>query len=135
MIKTELVALCQQKANERKANEYMQKNNKRRKQVKMLKTVMYTVAIAFIIAGLGIVGSNDLESIGVNAKESEIETVLEVTHTENGKIKYKDLIQTEEGYLWKYDTEFPEGTEVTVDFNDNGTTNPLDDVVLDVNKR
>ena len=138
MIKTELVALCQQKENERKASEYVARNERKRKQAKRKKAVLGTFLTAFFIASCGIVGKNDLESEGiVVAKEieTESETEIEVTHTLNGKIMYKNLIETEEGYRWIYDTDLPEGTEVTVNFNDNGTINPIDDIVLEVTER
>ena len=138
MIKTEFVALCQQKEKERKASEYIAKNERKRKQMKRKKAVVGTFLAAFFIASCGIVGKNDLESEGiVVAKEieTESETQLEVTHTLNGKIMYKNLIETEEGYRWIYDTDLPEGTEVTVNFNNNGTINPIDDIVLEVTER
>lgn len=137
MIKTELVALCQQKEVERKAKEYVAKNERKRKQMKRKKAVVGTFLAAFFIASCGIVGKNDLESEGiVIAKEIETdETEIEVTHTLNGKVMYKNLIETEEGYRWVYDTYLPEGTEVTVLFNDNGTINPIDDIVLNVTER
>ena len=138
MIKTEFVALCQQKEKERKASEYVARNERKRKQAKRKKAVVGTFLAAFFIASCGIVGKNDLESEGiVVAKEMETksETQLEVTHTLNGKIMYKNLIETEEGYRWIYDTDLPEGTEVTVEFNDNGTINPIDDVVVDAYRR
>ena len=131
------VALAQCKANERKAAEYVAKVERKRKTEKRKKAVVGTFLAAFFIASCGIVGKNDLESEGiVIAKEIETdETEIEVTHTLNGKIMYKNLIETEEGYRWVYDTCLPEGTEVTVDFNDNGTINPIDDIVLNVTER
>ena len=139
-MKMETVALAQSKANERKAAEYVAKNERKRKQMKRKKAVVGTFLAAFFIASCGIVGKNDLESEGiVLAKETETEIIeteiLETTHTLNGKIMYKNLIETEEGYRWIYDTYLPEGTEVTVDFNDNGTINPIDDIVVDVYRR
>lgn len=136
-MKMDTVALAQSKANERKAAEYVAKNAKKRRIEKRKKAVVGTFLAAFFIASCGIVGKNDLESEGiVVAKEIETdETEIEVTHTLNGKILYKNLIETEEGYRWVYDTYLPEGTEVTVDFNDNGIINPIDDIVLDVYRR
>ena len=134
-MKLETVALAQSKANERKA---VAKNERKRKQMKRKKAVVGTFLAAFFIASCGIVGKNDLESEGiVVAKEieTEIEREIEVTHTLNGKIMYKNLIETEEGYRWVYDTYLPEGTEVTVEFNDNGTINPIDDIVVDAYRR
>ena len=136
-MKLETVVLAQNKANERKAAEYVAKVERKRKQMKRKKAVVGTILTAFFIASCGIVGKNDLESEGiVLAKETEIiETDLETTHTLNGKIIYKNLIETEEGYRWVYDTYLPEGTEVTVEFNDNGTINPIDDIVTDAYRR
>ena len=130
MIKEDLVLVAQ-----RNAKQYSRKVARERKVKKMRKAVLGTFLAAFFIASCGIVGKNDLESEGiVIAKETESEP-LTVTHTRNGNVFYKDTIETEEGYLWGYETEIPEGTEVTVLFNDNGTTNPLDDIVLDVIKK
>ena len=138
-MRMDTVALAQCKANERKAAEYVAKIERKRKQMKRKKAVVGTFLAAFFIASCGIVGKNDLESEGiVLAKETEteiIETELVTTHTLNGKILYKNLIETEEGYRWVYDTYLPEGTEVTVEFNDNGTINPIDDIVLNVTER
>lgn len=142
-MKMDTVALAQCKANERKAAEYVAKVERKRKIEKRKKAVVGTFLAAFFIASCGIVGKNDLESEGiVVAKEieteiieTESETELDITHTLNGKILYKNLIETEEGYRWVYDTYLSEGTEVTVEFNDNGTINPIDDIVLDVYRR
>ena len=132
MVNTDLAALVQSKANERKAIEYSNKVRRQRKLRKAKKVVTGILVTAFFIAGIGAVGKNDLESEGiVLAKETESFQEL----TRNGKIRYKNLIETEEGYLWKADINFPEGTEVTVLFSDNGTTNPIDDIVLDVTER
>lgn len=122
MLKEDLVLVAQQKA-----IEYSRDVRRQRKLNKVKKAVTGIVVAAFFVVGLGIVGKNDLESQGVFAKESETET-----YTSNGTIKFKDLIQTEEGYLWKADANYPKGTEVYVLFDNNGTEDPLDDVVLDV---
>ena len=140
MIKTEFVALCQQKEKERKASEYVARNERKRKQAKRKKAVLGTFLAALFIVSCGVVENDYLESKGVVLAKTEIietesETQLEVTHTLNGKIMYKNLIETEEGYRWIYDTDLPEGTEVTVEFNDNGTINPIDDVVVDAYRR
>lgn len=127
MLKEELVLVAQQKA-----IEYSRDVRRQRKLRKAKKVVTGILVTAFFIVGIGAVGKNDLESEGiVLAKETESFQEL----TRNGKIRYKNLIETEEGYLWKADINFPEGTEVTVLFSDNGTTNPIDDIVLDVTER
>ena len=101
----------------------------------MLKTALLLWTIIFLIIGFKIVGDNDLESLGiVLAKETETET-LPVTHTMAGNVDFGGLIETKDGMLWQYDTEYAFGTEVNVYFNDQGTTNPLDDVVLEVTER
>ena len=131
-MKLETVALAQSKANERRASEYIARNERNRQKEKCRKAVIGTFLAAFFIASCGIVGKNDLESEGiVIAKETE----TKVTHTINGRVLYKDLIETEEGNRWQVDTDYPEGTEVVVEFNDNGTINPIDDVVLNVTER
>lgn len=137
MIKTELVALCQQKEVERKAKEYVAKVERKRRIEKRKKAVLGIVFAAFFIVSCGVVENDYLESKGVVLAKGNkiIETDLETTHTLNGKIIYKNLIETEEGYRWVYDTYLPEGTKVAVKFNDNGTINPIDDIVLDVTER
>ena len=132
MIKTELVAVCQQKSQERKANEYIQKNNNRRKQVKMGKTILYAVAVAFIAAGLGIVGNNDLESMGVNAKEVETE-ISNKRETIGGKVLHKHVILCDDEYWREYaDNVYADGTRVVVEYDGKGTEDPNDDIVFDV---
>lgn len=144
MIKTELVALCQQKETERKAAEYVAKVERKRKQMKRKRAIIGTVVVAFFIASCGFVGESDLETERAIANkamametesETEIIAELETTHSLNGVILYKNLIETKNGMRWIYDAYLPEETEVTVYFNDNGTTNPLDDVVLEVTER
>lgn len=135
MIRTELIALVQSKAQESKANERLARIERK---IKIKNAVIGTILTAFFIAGLGIVGNNDFESEIAMARETatEAETgVLPVTHTSAGEVFYKNIIETERGYLWDYETGLPEGTEVTVYFNDAGTETPLDDVVLEVLKR
>ena len=135
MIKTELVAVCQQKTQERKANEYVQKNNRKRKQVKMRKTILYTIAVAFIVAGLGIVGNNDLESMGVNAKESETEISLENNEHETigGTVFHKHIILCDDNYRRPYaDNVYADNTRVVVEYDSKGTEDPGDDIVFDV---
>lgn len=129
MFNEEYVKMCQENA-----RKYSRAVAKQRRREKCKKVAIGVILSAFFITAFAIVGENDLESEGiVLAKETE--TVISPTHNLKGEIVYKNLIETEEGYLWKYDTKFPEGTEVIVLFNDNGTINPLDDVVLDVTKR
>ena len=73
MIKTEFVEICQRKTQERKANEYIQKNNKIRK---CRKAVLGVIIAAFFIASIGIVEANDLET---ERATSTKDIVLEVT--------------------------------------------------------
>ena len=123
MIKEDLVMVAQ-----RNAREYSKAVAKKRR-IKKTKLVVAGIFLAtFFVASLGVVGDNDLEAFGVvEAKETE---VLETTHTMYGEILYKGLIETEDGMRWAFDTYFPKGTEVVVEFNDNGTENPLDDIIV-----
>lgn len=132
MIKTELVALCQSKANEQRAREYCAHVRKLRKQKRIRKAVVGILATAFFVGAFGLVGKSDLETERVVlAKESKTETTL----TRNGEIRFKDLIETEEGYLWKADADYPKETQVSVLFDTKGTESPLDDVILGVTER
>lgn len=127
-IKGDLALIAQQNA-----RQYRAKVARERKIKKCKKVALGILVAAFFITGMKIVGDNDLEAFEiVEAKESETEYT---TLIRNGEILYKDLIETEEGYRWKVDTHFSEGTEVSVLFSDNGTTNPIDDVVLNVTER
>lgn len=135
MIKTELVALCQQKANERKANEYVQKNNIKRK---CKKAVYVIAAITFFITAFGKVGKDELESEGVVfAKEIETE------HEQKYVVRYgitKDggeTILTEDGNGWKLidPPEYEDGTEVRVLFDSKETMEVYDDEIIDITER
>ena len=137
MFKEELVAVCQQKAQERKANEYIAENKRKRKQMKCKKAVYGIVVAAFFIAALAIVGKNDLESEGiVLAKESEISCENSEHSIIDGVVFYKDVIICDDNYRRRYkEKQYEEGTEITVEYDDNGTENPNDDIVFDVYKR
>ena len=114
MFKEELVLVCQQKAQERKANEYIEKNKKKRKQMKRKKVVIGTLIATFFLVGCKIVGDNDLESMGiVVAQETESET----TETIDGVVFYKDVILCEDNYRRRYEEkQYAEGTEVVVEY-------------------
>ena len=129
MCREEFVKMCQENA-----RQYSRAVAKQRRREKCRKAALGVILSAFFITAFAIVGNNDLESEGiVLAKESE---TISATHTLQGKIIYRNLIETEEGYRWVYDTNYPEGTDVNVVFNNNGTvTNPIDDIVLEVTKR
>ena len=127
----ETVALCQQKARERKTNEDIQEN---RRKENCKKAVSGIVATAFFITALGIVGKNDLESEGV-VLAKEIETSYE-TETIDGVVFYKDVILCEDNYRRRYEEkQYAEGTEVVVEYYGNGTEDPSDDIVSDVRER
>ena len=135
-MKMETVALCQQKANERRAAEYVAKNNKKRNKAKCKKVVMGTLIAAFFIASCGIVGKNDLEAEGiVLAKESETEQKYIVRYgiTEDGG----ETILTEDGNGWKLidPPEYEDGTEVRVLFDSKETMEVEDDEIIDMTER
>ena len=122
-IKGDLALIAQ-----RNARQYRREVAKKRKIKKCKRVALGIIGAAFFIAGMKVVGNNDLEAFGiVEAKETE---VLETTHTMYGEILYKGLIETEDGMRWAFDTYLPEGTEVVVEFNDNGTETPLDDIIV-----
>lgn len=130
MIKTEFVALCQEKTSQQKAAAYSAHIQKQRKRNKTKKAVLGIFLAAFFMVSCGIVGENDLKT-----EIAEEGTVERDTLSRNGEILYEDLIITEDGYRWKATARFPKGTEVVVLFDDNGTANPIDDIVLEVKER
>ena len=72
MIKTELVALCQEKTNQQKAQEYSAYVQRKRR---VKKAVTGILVAAFFITGFGIVGKSDLETL----KAKEIDVVIDTT--------------------------------------------------------
>ena len=64
-MKLDTVALAQCKANERKAAEYVARNERKRKIEKRKKAVIGTVVAAFFIVSCGVVENDYLESKGV----------------------------------------------------------------------
>ena len=136
MFKEELVLVCQQKAQERKANEYIEKNKKKRKQMKRKKVVIGTLIATFFLVGCKIVGDNDLESMGiVVAQETESETSYENTETIGGTVFHKHVIVCDDDYWRKYENNVYEGgTRVVVEYNGNGTEDPGDDIVKSVER-
>ena len=136
----ETVALCHQQMQERKATEYVAKNEKKRKQAKHKKVVIGVLMAAFFIAALKIVGDNDLESEGiVLAKETETiqaevqKYIVKYGTSENNGNK----MVTEDGHEWNLidAPEIPTGTEVRILFESNGTLDPDDDVIIDITER
>lgn len=67
MVNTDLAALVQSKANERKAIEYSNKIRKQRKLNNTKKAVTGILVAAFFILAIGIVGKQDVETL--QAKE------------------------------------------------------------------
>ena len=128
MVKTDLVALTQQK----RAEEYSRKVAKKRR---IKKVVTYVILATFFIAGWKIVGDNDLKAEKiVMAKETEIKTEEPILNIE-GKVWHKNFVETDDGFLRPTNTTLPEGTEVIVYYNDNGTVHPKDDHIYDVVKK
>ena len=128
-IKGDLALIAQQNA-----RQYRAKVARERKIKKCKKVALGIIGAAFFITALGIVGSNDLEAMGVNAKETEIS--YETTETIDGVVFYKDVILCEDNYRRRYEEkQYAEGTEVVVEYYGNGTEDPSDDIVSDVRER
>lgn len=51
---------------------------------------------------------------------------------QDGKVLNKHTIETEDGNIWEYDTEFQKGTKVQVWFNNNDTPKIEDDIIWSV---
>ena len=132
MVKTELVALCQQKFQESKANERLARNERI---WKVKNAVLGTILTAFFVAGLGIVGNNDFESEMAMAREAETEQKYIVRYgiTKDGG----ETILTEDGNEWKLIDApiYEDGTEVRVLFDSCETVEVDDDEIIDITER
>lgn len=71
----------------------------------------------------------------VLAYNSQIEKENKIKYTLNGYVINKQIIKTEQGHIWKYDTKYKKGSKVKVSFNDKDTDNIFDDEVLKVELR
>ena len=72
MLKTELVALCQQQAQQRKAQEYSAHVQRKRRTKKAVTGILVA---AFFIAAIGVTGKEDLETL----KAKEVDVVIDTT--------------------------------------------------------
>lgn len=59
---------------------------------------------------------------------------IENEYTMRGVVRSDGIIEDTTGNLWGYDTELPEGTEVTIVFDNAGTPQRGDDIVLRLKK-
>ena len=57
---------------------------------------------------------------------------IENTYKMRGWVVSEDTIEDETGNLWGYDTEFAEGTEVVIKFDNAGTPDRKDDIILEI---
>lgn len=136
MIRTEMISLCQQKAQQQKAQEYVLHVQKQRKQKRIRKAVTGIIVAAFFITGIGLVGKQDLETI--QAKEVKaMETSEQKYIVRYGIMEGKDLIVTQDGNLWELidGPEYENGTELRVLFDSMETTDATDDVIIDITER
>ena len=60
---------------------------------------------------------------------------IENEYTMSGVVCSGGLVEDTTGNLWGYDTELPEGTEVTIVFDNAGTPQRGDDIVLRLKKQ
>ena len=133
MIKTELVSLCQQQAQQRKAQEYVLHVQRKRRTKKAVTGILVA---AFFITGFGVTGKSDLETIQakqVIAKENESEQKYIVRY---GIMEDSETILTRDGNLWSLaGPEFETGTEVRVLFDSCETVDVTDDIIIDITER
>ena len=130
MIKTELVALCQEKTNQQKAIEYSNAVQRKRR---VKKAVTGILVAAFFITGFGIVGKADLETIQAKEMKTESEQKYIVRY---GVMEDEETILTRDGNLWLLaGPEFETGTEVRVLFDSMETIDATDDVIIDITER
>ena len=59
---------------------------------------------------------------------------VENEYTMSGVVRADGIVEDTTGNLWGYDTELPEGTEVTIVFDNAGTPERKDDIVLRLKK-
>lgn len=135
-IKTDLVILAQRKADEREAKVYSMGVERERKIKKAKTTTLGVVFAILLLAGMKIVGDNDLESLGIIAKEnkSETESITELI-TMDGYVLFDNVIYCEDDYRRRKENDFPEGTLVSILFDSKGTENPNDDYVFYANRK
>lgn len=50
----------------------------------------------------------------------------------SGSVFSQTLVETDDGMLWKYDTDFERGSSVLVYFDTNGTLKVEDDVIISI---
>jgi len=71
----------------------------------------------------------------VLAYNSETEKENKINYTLNGYVINNQIIKTEQGHIWKYDTKYKKGSKVKVSFNDKDTQTIFDDKVIKVELR
>lgn len=57
---------------------------------------------------------------------------IENTYKMRGWVVSENTIEDEKGNLWGYDTELAEGTEVVIKFDNAGTPDRKDDIILKI---
>ena len=131
MIKTEMISLCQQQAQQRKAQEYSAYVQRKRRTKKAVTGILVAT---FFIAAFGATGKSDLETIQAKEMKTESEQKYIVRY---GIMESKDLIVTQDGNLWELidGPEYENGTEVRVLFDSCETEDVTDDIIIDITER
>lgn len=138
MIKTDLAALVQSKANQRRAEEYSAHVKKQRKIRRIRKAVTGILVAAFFVGAFGLVGKSDLESEGVVlAKEVEAKENQQKYIIRYGIMEDSETIVTKDGNAWSLidGPEYENGTEVRVLFDSCETKDITDDIIIDITER
>ena len=130
MIKTELVALCQQKRAEENNRKVVKKRKRKNVAIRIF-------IVTLFVAACGKVGNDHLESELAMAGETiEISSENTEYKTIGGTVFHKHVIVCDDDYRRKYyDNKYDGGTKVVVEYDDNGTENPNDDIVHNVTER
>ena len=63
------------------------------------------------------------------------QTNSDTKYSRPGVIVDNETVRTDDGNIWKYDTEFAKGSEVKVSFDNKGTETIFDDEVIKVELR
>lgn len=138
MIKTELVSLCQQQAQQKKAQEYSVYVQKQRKRSKAKRVVTGILVTTFFITVFGIAGKQDVETLQAKQVEAkEITTESEQKYIVRYGTMENNLIGTEDGNKWSLidGPEYKDGTEVRVLFDSRETKDAKDDAIIDITER
>ena len=128
MVKEDLALVAQ-----RNAKAYSKQVAKKRRKTNFRKAVIVSTLAAFFLISCKVVGDNDLEAEGIVLAQEEVASETKCdSELITGVIFQKNLIETENGLLYPYVIDLPEGTEIIMEYHSNGTAHPNDDEIVKV---